>query len=261
MKEKFQQLSIFDLVGNDKKPFKITKPVRLIELFGGIGTQAMSLRDLGVSFESYRLIDFDQFACKSYNAIHGTNFKDTDITTVHGTDLGIEDTDKYTYILTYSFPCQSLSVAGKMEGMSKGSGTRSGLLWEVERILTEIQAKWKPLPDVLLLENVTQVHATKNEQDWNDWLKFLSSLGYTNFWKDMNAKNYGIAQNRNRTFCVSILGDYDYKFPEPIELTTVMKDYLEESVDEKFYINSDRAKQLIEKLIADGKLENPENPN
>lgn len=87
------------------KHFKITKPVRLIELFGGIGSQAMALRDLGIDFEYYRLIEFDKYAIKSYNAIHGTDFPTMDITKISGSDLGIIDTNKYEYIMTYSFPC------------------------------------------------------------------------------------------------------------------------------------------------------------
>ena len=115
--------------------YRITKPIRLIELFAGIGSQAMALRDLGANFEQYRVVEIDPFALKSYNAIHGTNFKPIDITQLHGDDLGIFDKKRYEYIMTYSFPCQDLSKAGKQAGMSRGSTTRSGLLWEVERIL------------------------------------------------------------------------------------------------------------------------------
>ena len=95
------------------KDFVIDKPIRLVELFAGIGAQAMALRDCGAKFEHHRVVEFDQYAMRSYNAIHGTNFEPTDIRDVTATDLGIVDTDQYCYILTYSFPCQSLSVAGK----------------------------------------------------------------------------------------------------------------------------------------------------
>ena len=128
------QISLFD---EEKRLFKINKPIRLIELFAGVGSQAMALRDLGADFEHYRVVEFDKYAIKSYNAIHGTAFQTMDITKIHGLDLGIEDTENFTYLMTYSFPCQDLSVAGKGKGMAKGDGTRSGLLWEVERLLNE----------------------------------------------------------------------------------------------------------------------------
>ena len=160
-----------------------------------------------------------------------------DIAKTIGSDLGITDTDKYCYIMTYSFPCQDLSVAGKQKGMQKGSGTRSGLLWEVERLLNEVEN----LPQVLLMENVPQVHSKANMPDFQKWIDFLESKGYSNYWQDLNAKNYGVAQNRNRCFMVSILGDYTYNFPNPIPLEKTMKDYLEDEVDEKYYINNENA--------------------
>ena len=210
----------------------------------GVGSQAMALRDLGADFEHHRVVEFDKYAMASYNAIHGTNFEPTDITKIHGSDLGIVETEKYCYIMTYSFPCQDLSVAGLGKGMSKGSGTRSGLLWEVERLLNEVGN----LPQVLLMENVPQVHGKSNTADFQKWIEFLESKGYSNYWQDLNAKNYGVAQSRNRCFMVSILGDYRYEFPKPIPLTKTMKDYLEDEVDEKYYINNEKAQQLIDKL-------------
>ena len=224
------QLSIFDLT---LPAFKIDKPIRLIELFAGVGSQAMALRDLGADFKHYRVVEFDKYAIASYNAIHGTDFPTMDITQISGDDLGIVDTDKYCYIMTYSFPCQDLSVAGKQKGMQKGSGTRSGLLWEVERLLNEAEN----LPQVLLMENVPQVHSKANMPDFQKWIDFLESKGYSNYWQDLNAKNYGVAQNRNRCFMVSILGDYTYDFPNPIPLEKTMKDYLEDEVDEKYYLS------------------------
>lgn len=222
------QLSLFE-----KERYKITKPIRLIELFAGIGSQAKALQNIGVNFEHYRVVEFDKYAIKSYNAVHGTSFETSDITEVHADDLCITDTDKYEYLLTYSFPCQDLSIAGKGKGMAKGSGTRSGLLWEVERILKEC----KELPQVLLMENVPQVHSKKNIGHFNEWIAFLERLGYSNYYEDLNAKNYGIPQNRKRCFMVSILGDYSYEFPEPFELKLRLKDMLDDAVDEKYYLS------------------------
>ena len=241
------QISIFDLT---MPLFNITKPIRLIELFGGVGSKAMALRDIGANFEHYRLVEFDKYPVASYNAIHGTNFEPTDIRNIHGVDLGIVDVESFTYLLTYSFPCQDLSVAGKQKGMKKGSGTRSGLLWEVERLLNECEE----LPQVLLMENVPQVHSQDNMPDFQKWIDFLTSKGYSNYWQDLNARDFGVAQNRNRCFMVSILGEYNYKFPKPIPLDKTMKDYLMDEVDDKYYITNEKAKNLIDTLILDGKI-------
>ena len=212
---------------------KIEKPIRLIELFAGIGSQAKALERLGANFEHYRICEFDKYAVKSYNAIHGTDFATSDITKITAEDLGIVDTEDYCYIVTYSFPCQDLSLAGKGKGMAKGDGTRSGLLWEVERLLNECSE----LPQILLMENVTQVHGTKNKEHFEEWISFLESKGYSNYWQDLNAKNFGIPQNRNRCFMVSVLGDYTYEFPKEFPLDIRLKDLLEDSVDEKYYLS------------------------
>lgn len=297
--------------------FKITKPVRLLETFSGIGSQAMALRDLGVNFEHWRTMEWDVNSVKSYHAIHMMNdnkdysakfskeqliniledigissdgktpmmkdkikkknerwLRDTfndfmatknigSVMNRKGKDLKIVDTDKYCYILTYSFPCQDLSLSGLQKGMSKGSGTRSGLLWEIERLLNEC-AELGELPQVLLMENVTQLHSKKNIADFEQWIKALENLGYSNFYQDMNSKNYGVAQNRDRCFMVSILKsefgeNATYTFPEPIPLQKRLKDYLEDEVDEKYYINTDRAKELIGKLIDKGVLPKEKN--
>ena len=245
------QMSIFDFT---REPISITKPIRLIELFAGYGSQAMALKRIGAKFEHYRVVEFDKYAIASYNAVHGTDFPTMDITKVHAEDLNICDTNTFTYLLTYSFPCTDLSVAGKQAGMSKGSGTRSGLLWEVERILTEIRDSNGELPQILFMENVPQVHGKKNINDFEKWLWFLESLGYTNYWQDLNAKNYGVAQNRNRCFMFSFLGNYSYDFPHPIPLKKKLKDYLEDNVDEKYYINNEKADKLIKQLIDNGTL-------
>ena len=111
-------------------------------------------------------------------------------------------------------------------------------MWEVERLLNECTE----LPQVLLMENVPQVHGKKNKEHFDKWIEFLESKGYSNFWQDLNAKDYGIPQNRNRCFMVSILGDYSYEFPTPIPLTLKLGDMLETEVDEKYYL-SDKAIQ------------------
>lgn len=225
--------------------YRITKPIRLIELFAGVGSQAMALRDLGANFEQYRVVEIDPFALKSYNAIHGTNFKPIDITQLHGDDLGIFDKKRYEYIMTYSFPCQDLSKAGKRKGMSKDSNTRSGLLWEVERLLKELN-ETDSLPQVLLMENVPDVVGIKNIKDFNEWYTFLESIGYQSYYKLLNAKNYGVPQNRNRCFMVSIIGNYSYTFPMPIPLEKRLKDVLEAEVDERYCISYEKTRDFYE---------------
>ena len=211
------------------------KPIRLIELFAGIGSQAKAMKNLGIDFEHWYVCEFDKYAIQSYNAVHNTNFATSDVTKITANDLNITDTEHFTYLLTYSFPCQDLSNAGKGRGMEKGSGTRSGLLWEVERLLNECDE----LPQVLLMENVPQVHSVKNKEHFDKWIEFLESKGYSNHWKDLNAKDYGIPQSRNRCYMVSILGEHSFEFPEPIPLNHRLGDLLEQEVDEKYYLSDE----------------------
>lgn len=235
-----------DIFGYLYPDYKITKPIRLIELFAGVGTQAMALRDLGADFVHHRVVEMDPFAIKSYNAIHGTSFVPTGIATVSALDLKITDTDRYEYIMTYSFPCQDLSKAGKQKGMSKGNGTRSGLLWEVERLLKELN-ETDSLPQVLLMENVPDVIGTKNIKDFNEWYSFLESIGYQSYYKLLNAKDYGVPQNRNRCFMVSALGDYNYTFPKPVPLKKRLRDVLEIEVDEKYCLSDEYVERLLQR--------------
>ena len=212
--------------------FDRTKPIRLIELFAGIGSQAKALENLGLVFEHWRVCEFNEDAVKSYNAVHYAKFAPSDITKITASDLGIYDTKHYNYILTYSFPCQDLSNAGKGKGMEKGSGTRSGLLWEVERLLNEC----RELPQVLLMENVPQVHGEKNKPHFDKWIEFLESKGYVNFWQDLNSKDYGIPQSRKRCIMLSVLGACSYTFPKPIPLLKTMGDLLDDEVPKQYYL-------------------------
>lgn len=216
-----EQLSLFSQLWQD---YKIKKPIRLIELFAGYGSQHLALKYLGANFESHRIAEWAIKSIQAYKDLHCgddttdyskdltreqvesflfergismdynspmtreqiarlgekkareiyNNIKATNnlvsVCNIHAADLGIKDKDKYEYILTYSFPCQDLSLAGKRQLMSKGSGTRSGLLWEVERILLELKER-DELPQVLLMENVTQVHGTGAWEDFEAWKK------------------------------------------------------------------------------------------
>ena len=203
-----EQISMWDML---RPTFKIDKPIRLVELFSGYGSQSMALERLGADFSHYKAIEIDKYAMASYNAVHGTNFEISDICDVKGIDLEIVEKDKYCYMLTYSFPCTDISVAGQMQGMAEDSGTRSSLLWEVKRILMELK-ELNTMPDVLLMENVPAIISPINKPHYRKWLDFLESIGYSSYNQILNASDYGIPQNRDRMFCVSLLGDYNYNF-------------------------------------------------
>lgn len=202
------------------------KKIKVIELFAGVGSQAMALRNIGIDYEIIGISEIDKFAIKSYEAIHGEvhNFGD------------ISKIEKLPYcdLLTYSFPCQDLSIAGHQKGINKD--TRSGLLLEVERLLLKAKEN-RTLPKYLLLENVKNLVGKKFIKDFERWLNFLNSLGYYSNWEVLNAKDYGIPQNRERVFVVSSLENMHYKFPKPVELKFKMKDLLEEKVDDKYYLS------------------------
>ena len=316
MSEQYQQMNLFNF---GKDYFKIHKPIRLIELFSGIGAQAKALEILGVPFEHWKTCEWAVNSIKSYNAIHikdytdyskdltkeqlieyldgniSTNYNEPcnvkrqnekwlrdvynnciathnlmNIMKVKGSDLEIVDTDKYCYIMTYSFPCQDLSLAGQRKGMETSQadgGTRSGLLWECERILNELSSmththtQTSTLPHVLLMENVPEVIGVGNVKHFHKWLHKLESLGYCNFVEILNGKNYGIPQNRRRCFMVSILGDYAYDFPFKIKLKYKLKDFLEKQVDEKYYLDDKDIERISNWNAYEKPLENITNPN
>ena len=296
--------TIFDLL---YPKFKIDKPIRLIELFSGYGSQALALKYLKVPFEHWKTCEWAVKSIQAYKDIHfyndnndysssfdidyikefllkkgiSSNYNEpmtkkqidrmgeiyarnvfnniiatrnlVNISQVKGKDLEIKDTDKYCYIMTYSFPCQDLSLAGKGKGMSDTS-TRSGLLWEVERILTELEEK----PQILLMENVPQVHSEDNKEDFKKWIIRLEELGYSNYWQDLIATDYGIPQTRNRCFMISILGDYSYSFPPKQELKLKLKDMLEDNVPEKYYLSKKQLKDIQSWNAYEKPLENME---
>lgn len=176
-------------------------------------------------------------ARKVYNNIQATHNL-VSVCNVKGEDLAITDTDKFTYILTYSFPCQDLSSAGKRLGMGQGSDTRSGLLWEIGRILSEC----KELPQVLLMENVPEVIGQKNIEHFAQWVEKLESLGYKCKWDCLTSKEFCIPQSRKRCFMVSVLGDYYYAMPKGKPLALTINDLLEDEVDEKYFLSE---KQIV----------------
>ena len=212
--------------------------IKVIELFAGIGSQRQALKNLGIEHEVVAISEIDKYCLTSYEAIHG------DCPNL-GSICEIERLPKAN-LWTYSFPCQDISVAGNLAGIEKG--TRSGLLFEVERLLN-VAAKNDELPKYLLLENVKNLVSKRFKPQFDEWLKYLEGLGYTNYWKVLNAKDYGIPQNRKRVFCVSIRGDHNpFSFPQKQELKLKLKDMLEPIVDEKYYLSQ----KMINCFMSDG---------
>lgn len=200
--------------------------LRVLEAFSGVGSQRMALRNLGIPYEVVAISEIDKYALKSYEAIHGDCPNLGDISQLNVDDIPDHD------LFTYSFPCTDISLAGKQASLEEGSGTRSSLLWECKKIIKNKKPKY------LLMENVKNLVGKKHKEHFDKWLEWLGSQGYKNYWKVLNAKGFGIPQNRERVFCISILGEHkQYEFPQPIELKLKLKDILEKNVDEKYYLS------------------------
>ena len=205
--------------------------LKVLELFAGVGTQAMALKRLANEYEDFNfevvgISEINKFAIKSYNAIHGETKNFGDISLINTDEL--PDVD----LVTYSFPCQDISTSGKQGGLAKGSGTRSGLLWECEKI---IRAK---RPKYLLMENVKNLVSKKHKPHFEKWIETLNSSGYTSYYACLNSKDFGVPQNRERIFMVSILGEHKpYEFPKGFELNKKLKDVLEDKVDDRYYLS------------------------
>lgn len=227
-----------------KIEFKRDKPIKIFEAFAGIGCQRMALnRIVGEdNVISLGISEIDEFALRSYKAIHGDLHNYGDITKIKGEDL-----PKEIDIFTWSFPCQDLSISGKQEGLKN---TRSGLGFEVIRILKEMNKEYRP--KVLLMENVPPlITNTKFRDGWETMKKEIEDLGYTNYIYILNSKDYGVAQRRKRVFMVSLLGNKFYQFPKPIELNKSIKDYLEKDVDEWFYLSQKSGERDLKQKLAD----------
>jgi DNA (cytosine-5)-methyltransferase 1 len=229
-------MNIFELL-NEK--YVLPDKPRLFEAFAGCGMQRMAFNRLGLDYEMIGVSEIDKYALKSYMAIHGETKNYGSITDIKGTDLPQID------VFTWSFPCTDLSKAGKQKGLNN---TRSGLVYEVLRILHECDLNGN-LPKVLIMENVVDLVQTKFIRQFQEIQVELEELGYSNYTQTLNGKDYGVAQNRDRVFMVSILGDYYYEFPKPIPLTKRLKDYLESEVDEKYYLSDKMLSFFVENSL------------
>jgi len=205
---------------------RVDKMVKVIELFAGVGCQRQALKNIGINHEIIGISEIDKYAINSYNQLHGETHNFGDISK-------IEKLPKAD-LWTYSFPCQDLSMAGDMKGIKEG--TRSGLLHEVERLL-EVSEK----PKFLLLENVKNLVSKNFKEDFDKWIKKLEEMGYKNYWKVLNAKDYNIPQNRERVFVVSILEGKEFEFPEKLKLEILLRDLLEKemNIDPKRFIKKE----------------------
>ncbi len=204
--------------------------LKVNELFSGIGAFRKALINLDIPHEIVGISEIDKHAIKSYEAIYGSTRNYGDISKVERLD--------YADLWTYGFPCQDISVAGLQKGIVKGQ-TRSGLLYEIQRLLT-VAGENDELPKYLILENVKNLVGKKFKSQFLDWLEWLDELGYNSYWQVINASDCGIPQNRERVFVISILKSIDtgFLFPKPIPLTTSMTDFLESDVDEKYYLSN-----------------------
>ena len=205
--------------------------IRVLEMFSGVGAQATALENLGIEHECITS-EIWQPAIIAYNAIHGDTPNLGDISKIEHIPEGID-------LLTYSFPCTDISIAGKQEGFAEGSGTRSSLLWEVGRLLEDAK-KNDTLPEFLVMENVEALLAEKNLPHFKKWIIRLNKLGYDSSYAVMNAKDFGVPQNRKRVFMVSSLHHGTFDFPEGFPLEKRLKDVLEKDVPESYYLSEEK---------------------
>ena len=199
--------------------------MKISSLFSGIGAFEKALSKLNIEYEIVNYCEIDKFASKSYAAIHNVDesLNLGDITKIDLTKLNNE-----IDLLTHGSPCQDFSVAGK--GLGADGNTRSSLMWNSVEIIKHCK------PKVVIWENVKNVISKKHKHNFDKYINELEQLGYTNYYQVLNAKNYGIPQNRERVFVVSILDGRDFKFPEPFDNGIRLRGLLEEGVDERYYI-------------------------
>lgn len=225
------------------KPTKYTAehPLTVFEAFAGYGAQSIALerlrQDYGLEYKVVGISEIEPSTIGAYYAIHAQSIPNFgDITTIDWNK--VPDFE----LFTYSFPCTSISGAGKQSGMTEGSGTASSLLWYCRNAI-EVKR-----PKYLLMENVKALLQKKFQPQFYKWLHELEDFGYTNFYKVLNAKDFSVAQNRERVFMVSIHNcDEPYVFPSGLKLDKCIADYLEEKSEENYYISP---KKLTEDVLS-----------
>nr|DAV09941.1 MAG TPA: Cytosine specific methyltransferase [Caudoviricetes sp.] len=258
---KQKQLSLFDDLEDtlpdlpstaDKNEEKI-----FLTTFSGYDSQLMAADVLREWHPDFRWTckgwsDIDKYACQMHNLVF-PQFADCalgDITKIDWHEVKSSLEGREVDLFTYSSPCQDISQAGKQMGLQEGSDTRSALLWRVADAVEVLRPKY------LLQENVAALVSQKFMPDFQKWLDKLSSLGYVSRWARLNAKNYGVPQNRDRVFCLSMRRDvaFDYQFPEPLELLTRLEDVLEEEVSDRYFLKDDAVSKFLKANDSDNAL-------
>lgn len=217
--------------------------LKVLSLFSGIGAFEKALTNLSIPYELVGYCEIDKYASKAYSAIHNVS-EDMNLQDVNKIDfLSVEDD---VDLITYGFPCQDISNAGKQRGFTdeEGNRTRSGLFFEALRIIEDYRPKFA------IAENVKALTSKKFTNEFKTVLDSLDEAGYNNYYQVLNAKDFGIPQNRERVFIISIRKDIDkgFSFPQPIPLDLRLKDLLDDEVDEKFYISNDTLNKLVVNL-------------
>lgn len=212
------------------KQMNLPKNIRVLELFAGIGACSKALERMNLAPTIVDAVEIDKYAIKSFNAIHNTNFETQDVTTWNK-DITVD-------LITHGSPCQDFSLAGKQAGGDEGSGTRSSLMYETLRIVEKLRPKY------VIWENVKNILSKKHKHNFDNYLSKMEELGYKNYYQVLNAKDYGIPQNRERVFTLSILDGGHYVFPLKQELKLKLKDMLEDNVDEKYYLSDGQIERI-----------------
>lgn len=215
--------------------------LNMLSLFSGIGAFEKALVNIGIDFQLVNYCEVDKYASKAYAAIHNV---DDNLNLGDITKIEIDKLPKGIDIITHGSPCQDFSVAGKGRGGEQGSGTRSSLMWNTVEIIKHT------LPKYVVWENVKNIISKKHVHNFNKYIDILKDLGYTSYYKVLNSKDYGVPQNRERVYCISILGDHKpFIFPDPIKLELRLKDILVNKVDQKYYIKDEISHPLLEKIV------------
>ena len=257
-----KQLTLFDdpedtLPALPPSAANANKEKIFLTTFSGYDSQLMAADVLKEWHPDFRYTcvgwsDIDKYACQMHNLVF-PQFADCalgDITKIDWHEVKRSLEGREVDLFTYSSPCQDISQAGKQMGLQEGSNTRSALLWRVADAVEVLRPKY------LLQENVAALVSQKFMPYFQKWLDKLSSLGYVSRWARLNAKNYGVPQNRDRVFCLSMRRDvaFDYQFPEPFELTTRLEDVLEEEVSDRYFLKDDAVSKFLKANDSDDAL-------